>query len=194
MTSPIFSEPRSAYVHVPFCRHRCGYCDFTLVAGRDDLAESYLRALGIELSQLERPREVDTLFFGGGTPTHLEPELLRQLLKLVNQWFQLVPSGEFSVEANPFGLIDEKIELYLESGVRMIWIVNPRRKTVSVYRPDAEPEANAQIAKAPHHMVSLPMMDVSSTEVRRRVAAGESIAGLVPEAVARYIERRRLYR
>jgi nicotinate-nucleotide adenylyltransferase len=43
-------------------------------------------------------------------------------------------------------------------------------------------------------MVSLPMMDVSSTEVRRRVAAGESIAGLVPEAVASYIERRQLYR
>jgi nicotinate-nucleotide adenylyltransferase len=61
-------------------------------------------------------------------------------------------------------------------------------------RPGAEPAVNAQIAKVPHHMVSLPMMDVSSTEVRRRVAAGESIASLVPPAVASYIERRRLYR
>jgi nicotinate-nucleotide adenylyltransferase len=61
-------------------------------------------------------------------------------------------------------------------------------------RPDAEPTVNANIAKVPHQMVSLPMMDVSSTEVRRRVAAGESIAGLVPDAVASYIERRRLYR
>ena len=61
-------------------------------------------------------------------------------------------------------------------------------------RPDAEPAVNAQIARVPHQMVSLPMMDVSSTEVRRRVAAGEPIAGLVPEAVARYIERRQLYR
>ena len=61
-------------------------------------------------------------------------------------------------------------------------------------RPDAAPAVNAQIARAPHHMVSLPMMDVSSTEVRRRVAAGLSVADLVPEAVARYIERRRLYR
>jgi len=61
-------------------------------------------------------------------------------------------------------------------------------------RPGAEPAINAQIAKVPHQMVSLPMMDVSSTEVRRRVAAGEPIAGLVPEAVARYIERRQLYR
>jgi len=61
-------------------------------------------------------------------------------------------------------------------------------------RPDARPVANDQIAKVPHHMVNLPMMDISSTEVRRRVAAGESIATLVPEAVARYIERRQLYR
>ncbi len=61
-------------------------------------------------------------------------------------------------------------------------------------RPDAQPAANDQIAKVPHHMVNLPMMDISSTEVRRRVAAGESIATLVPPAVASYIERRQLYR
>ena len=61
-------------------------------------------------------------------------------------------------------------------------------------RPDAKPEVNPQIAREPHHSLVLPMMDVSSTEVRRRVAAGESIAGLVPEAVASYIERHGLYR
>ncbi len=61
-------------------------------------------------------------------------------------------------------------------------------------RPDAAPLVNDQIARTPHQMVSLPMMEISSTDIRRRVAAGEPIAGLVPEAVARYIERRRLYR
>ena len=61
-------------------------------------------------------------------------------------------------------------------------------------RPDAEPAVNAQIARAPHQIVKLPMIDISSTDIRRRVAAGEPIAGLVPETVARYIERRRLYR
>ena len=60
-------------------------------------------------------------------------------------------------------------------------------------RPDADLAVNPQIAKTAAQVVSLPMMDISSTEVRRRVAAGESIADLVPEAVARYIERRRLY-
>ena len=69
-------SPRSAYIHIPFCAQRCGYCNFTLVAGRDDLIEPYLVALARELSWLGTPREVDTLFFGGGTPTQLKGSLL----------------------------------------------------------------------------------------------------------------------
>ncbi len=68
---------RAAYIHVPFCAHRCGYCNFTLVAGRDDLIGDYLTAIERELGWLETPREVDTLFLGGGTPTHLSPPQLR---------------------------------------------------------------------------------------------------------------------
>ena len=60
-------------------------------------------------------------------------------------------------------------------------------------RPGAVLTVNPQIAQVAHQTVLLPMMEVSSTEVRRRAAAGESIAGLVPEPVARYIEERRLY-
>src|SRR5262247_3673041 len=94
-----FPLPRAAYVHVPFCRHRCGYCNFTLVAGRDDLVADYLRAVAIELSRVgiahqdpectlsvgnahltsEDKSEVDTLYFGGGTPTYLRPDHLREL-------------------------------------------------------------------------------------------------------------------
>ncbi|MEO7057583.1 MAG: nicotinate-nucleotide adenylyltransferase [Caldimonas sp.] len=61
-------------------------------------------------------------------------------------------------------------------------------------RPGAEPLVNTMVAQAASQIVTLPMMDISSTEVRRRVAAGESIDDLVPAAVAGYIERRRLYR
>ncbi|TXT35887.1 MAG: oxygen-independent coproporphyrinogen III oxidase [Planctomycetota bacterium] len=120
MTSPIFASPRAAYLHVPFCAHRCGYCDFTLLAGRDDLSGDYLRALEIELRQLERPREVDTLFFGGGTPTHLEPDKLARLLELAREWFTLAPGYEFSVEANPAGLTDEKLRLMADAGVNRV--------------------------------------------------------------------------
>src|SRR5690606_19570753 len=109
--------PRSAYIHVPFCRHRCGYCNFTLVAGRDDLIEPYLAALERELSALQRPRPVETLFCGGGTPTHLPLAALRRLLDLVLTWHPLAAHGEFSLEANPSDVAPDIVNLLAERGV-----------------------------------------------------------------------------
>lgn len=106
-----FSRPRAAYVHVPFCVHRCGYCDFTVIAGRDDLADDYLRAIEIELSGLGEPREIDTLFVGGGTPTQLSPDQLDRLLATLRHWLPLTSGGEFSIEANPTGFSTEKVQV-----------------------------------------------------------------------------------
>jgi oxygen-independent coproporphyrinogen-3 oxidase len=113
-------QPTAAYIHVPFCAHRCGYCDFTVAAGKDHLADDYLRALEIELTSLERPREVTTLFIGGGTPTHLDARRLADLLALIRNWFTLAPEYEFSVEANPAGLDAEKIDLLATHGVNRV--------------------------------------------------------------------------
>lgn len=115
--SPSFAHPRAAYVHVPFCRHRCGYCNFTLIAGRDDLIDAYLDALQQELAQLGEPREVDTLFLGGGTPTHLTPPQLQRLLALVRQWFPTAAGYEYSVEANPADVTPERIAVLAAGGV-----------------------------------------------------------------------------
>lgn len=112
--------PRAAYIHVPFCRHRCGYCNFTLVANRDDLIESYLQAIQLELSQQGPPREVDSLFFGGGTPTHLSTDQLTQLVTLVRQSFHLSAQAEFSMEANPSDITAEKVSLLAQLGVTRI--------------------------------------------------------------------------
>lgn len=113
-------QPRSAYIHVPFCRHRCGYCNFTLIAGRDDLIGAYLEALAKELAWLERPREVDTLFLGGGTPTHLSPHELESLLDLVLRWFPLATNAEFSVEANPADITSERAAVLASFGVTRV--------------------------------------------------------------------------
>ena len=117
MTDPRFQPPRAAYVHVPFCRHRCGYCNFTLLAGRDDLIATYLEAIQRELSWLSTPREVDTLFIGGGTPTHLPAPQLDQFLRIVSRWFPLAQGGEYSVEANPADLTPARTELLQQHGV-----------------------------------------------------------------------------
>src|SRR5688500_10982298 len=105
-----FAPPRAAYIHVPFCRHRCGYCNFTLVTGRDDLIGDYLRAIEIELSGLETPREVDTLYFGGGTPTYLDAAQFKRLAATVLHWHLLAPAYEWTVEANPADVDDAMIE------------------------------------------------------------------------------------
>ncbi|HEV8003369.1 MAG TPA: radical SAM family heme chaperone HemW [Planctomycetaceae bacterium] len=120
MTNLLETEPRSAYIHVPFCVHRCGYCDFTLVARRDDLIDAYLEALAIDLARLERPREVDTLFFGGGTPTHLPAPQLARLMSLARRWFPPAPGAEICVEANPAGLDDDKVAVLADAGVNRV--------------------------------------------------------------------------
>lgn len=117
--------PRSAYIHVPFCRHRCGYCDFTLIAGRDDLVPRYLRALRTELrfhphDPATGTTELDTLFLGGGTPTHPNVEELRSLFAILTERFTLAPDAEFSLEANPLDLTDEKLSLLQEVGVTRV--------------------------------------------------------------------------
>ena len=114
------SKPRAAYIHVPFCAHRCGYCDFTLVARRDDLIDSYLAALDLQLQTLGGPVEVDTLFFGGGTPTHLPTDKLERLLALTRAAFGLSTGAEFSVEANPVGLSRDKLDAMKAAGVTRI--------------------------------------------------------------------------
>ncbi len=88
---------RHLYVHLPFCAHRCGYCDFVTVVGRPGQHEIYADAL---LAELERERAVladpvETVFVGGGTPTFTEPDALLRILTA------LPAASEVTVEANP---------------------------------------------------------------------------------------------
>ncbi len=114
------AAPNAVYIHVPFCLHRCGYCDFTLVARQDELIPSYLTALTNELAMLDRVYDVDTIFIGGGTPTHLTAAQLEQLLSLVKEHFQLADDGEFSIEANPDGLDDDRLDTLADAGVNRL--------------------------------------------------------------------------
>ncbi|WP_010584270.1 radical SAM family heme chaperone HemW [Schlesneria paludicola] len=144
-TSSDSIRPRAAYIHVPFCAHRCGYCDFTLIAGRDDLVGDYLRALKQEIERLG-PRHIaplDSLFFGGGTPTHPAPAELRELFRIVGQHFQTSSATEISVEANPLDLTDEKIEILASAGVNRIslGVQSFSRDALKLMERDHTPEA-----------------------------------------------------
>ena len=112
--------PRAVYLHIPFCAHRCGYCDFATVAGRDALASRYLDALAAELTTLGQPAEVETVFIGGGTPTYLTHADLERLLVLVRNWFILAGGYEWTVEANPGTLDRTKVHLLADHGVTRV--------------------------------------------------------------------------
>jgi oxygen-independent coproporphyrinogen-3 oxidase len=105
---------------VPFCRHRCGYCNFTLITGRDDLIGDYLRAIETELAVFGTPREVDTLYFGGGTPTYLGLDQFNQLAEIVLRWHPVADEYEWTVEANPADIDDARIEALAALGVNRL--------------------------------------------------------------------------
>jgi oxygen-independent coproporphyrinogen-3 oxidase len=115
-----FLAPRAAYIHIPFCVHRCGYCNFSVITGRDDLIDLVLDSIATELSWPGTPREVDTLYFGGGTPTYLAPDKLKSLCETVLSWHPLAAGYEWTVEANPGDLDEQKIAVLAEQGVNRI--------------------------------------------------------------------------
>lgn len=117
---PPWLRPTAAYVHIPFCRHHCGYCDFAVAVGRDDLMEAYLQALAAELARLEEPYPVATLFLGGGTPSYLPAPMLDRLLGLLHRWLPLEEGGEYSLEGNPESLDEEKVDLLAAHGVNRL--------------------------------------------------------------------------
>jgi len=97
----------SLYVHIPFCRHRCGYCDFNTYSGLDQLIPSYVEALEQEIREVGeqggRPA-AHTVFVGGGTPSILEANQLRGLLAAIRDSFLVETGAEITLEANPGGL------------------------------------------------------------------------------------------
>ncbi|HEY7424735.1 MAG TPA: radical SAM family heme chaperone HemW [Gemmataceae bacterium] len=119
---PPWQWPRAAYVHVPFCAHHCGYCDFAIATGQDHHIELYLDALNAELATLDEPQPVRTLFLGGGTPTHLHANQLERLLSSVRRWLPFAPDAEaeFSVECNPDTLTADKIDVLADHGVTRV--------------------------------------------------------------------------
>lgn len=118
--SRIKPEPLSAYIHIPFCHHHCGYCNFTLIAGRNELIDAYLSALAIDMQSLQTPRSVSTIFVGGGTPSLLDERQTIQLFELIQRWFPQQHVREFSIEVNPNDITEQKIVLWKSLGINRV--------------------------------------------------------------------------
>jgi oxygen-independent coproporphyrinogen-3 oxidase len=107
----------SLYIHVPFCRDICAYCDFTRVKYHPLLVEKYLLTLKQEIDVIPK-HNMKTLYLGGGTPSALELNELEDLLTLLDGWHE--PSTEFTIEANPESMTMDKAKLFADSGINRV--------------------------------------------------------------------------
>jgi oxygen-independent coproporphyrinogen-3 oxidase len=135
---------RHLYVHIPFCRHKCGYCDFNAYAGMDRLIPDYIGALEKELAfaRESHPFErLDTIYLGGGTPSLLPPAEVARLLGFIRSTFDVSSDAEVTLEANPASTDEEKIEAWLEEGVNRLSLgvqgFDPRALAVLERKTDA---------------------------------------------------------
>ncbi len=96
-----FVDAPAAYVHIPFCSAVCPYCDFAVVAGRDDQARRYVDAVLAEIGMTEPWEPLKSVYLGGGTPSHLDPSLLGEIVEALADRHGIAGQCEISLEANP---------------------------------------------------------------------------------------------
>ncbi|XP_031407476.1 uncharacterized protein LOC116215836 [Punica granatum] len=127
----ILEPPRSAYIHLPFCRKRCHYCDFPIVAlgsttqpEDDPRIHNYTQLLAREIEatrvEFESSPPLDTVFFGGGTPSLVPPRLISSILELLKTKFGLSSDAEISMEMDPGTFDAEKLIGLMELGVNRV--------------------------------------------------------------------------
>ena len=114
------------YIHIPFCRQKCKYCDFlSFPCASEQVYSEYVTAVGMEMGTRREDCEgfqVDSVFIGGGTPSLLSPADLTRLMENVRENFQVTDDAEITIEANPASLTREKLDAYLSSGINRISI------------------------------------------------------------------------
>lgn len=122
----------SVYLHIPFCTHRCAYCDFNTYAGQESMIPAYVDALCREIefigARFPSPNgrgvrgegEADTIFFGGGTPSLLAPPQFDSIFKSIRSAFSLTPDCEITIEANPGTVSYENLLKLREIGINRI--------------------------------------------------------------------------
>ena len=107
------------YIHVPFCKQKCFYCDFPSYARKDDLMSDYIEALLIELKEKIKAYKVRSLFIGGGTPSYLNEENLRKLMKVMKN-INFIEDAEKTIECNPGTVSEEKFNIMKEGGINRL--------------------------------------------------------------------------
>ena len=124
LTNTKNKKPLGLYIHVPFCRSKCQYCDFYSLTCKDDKSiETYIRAICDHIKEsgpLTPGYKVDTIYFGGGTPSFLGADALATILTTIRRVFDVDPNAEITMEANPDSLSDQLLRRVRAEGVNRI--------------------------------------------------------------------------
>ena len=122
------------YIHIPFCKKKCEYCDFKSYVGKEELMEKYIKWLKYELKEvgegnkldyeknLERIAVVNTIYIGGGTPSIIDEIYISEILQVIKQNYTLADEVEITIEVNPGTVTEKKLETYRRSGINRLSI------------------------------------------------------------------------
>lgn len=120
----MFRKKIGLYIHIPFCVSKCRYCDFLSMPYDYDVREQYTMSLCKEIERFAKEHAdeyvVNSVFFGGGTPSMLEPELFEKIISTVRDNFKMNTDSEITIECNPGTVTYDKLGTYKENGVNRI--------------------------------------------------------------------------
>lgn len=148
------NEKIGIYIHIPFCRSKCDYCDFYSLAGREEQMDGYQRALLVHLKETAfaaKGMGVDTIYFGGGTPSYYGARRLKELLSAVKKCYMVDKNAEITLEANPDSVDFKSLKTLRKAGFNRISIGLQsacQQELEAVHRPHSVDQGDAAVAAA----------------------------------------------
>ena len=117
-------EELGIYIHIPFCKQKCFYCDFCSFANKNEMQEKYVEAVINEIKNITHKEKytVTTIYLGGGTPSILNPEYIKNILQEIKSSFKILDDAEITIEINPGTVNEEKLKKYKEYGINRLSI------------------------------------------------------------------------
>lgn len=113
------------YIHIPFCKRKCAYCDFVSFSNKQNLVDEYVETLKKEINKCKINKEeylVDTIYFGGGTPSYIDSKYIIDILEVIRNRFNVSKDAEITIEVNPGTASEEKLNDYYKSGINRLSI------------------------------------------------------------------------
>lgn len=117
-------EELGIYIHIPFCKQKCFYCDFCSFANKNEMQGKYVETVINEIKNITHKEKytVTTIYLGGGTPSILNPDYIKSILQEIKSSFEILDDAEITIEINPGTVNEEKLKKYKEYGINRLSI------------------------------------------------------------------------